>query len=53
MSLTWRQGERQCLSMTICCDADLAAKASTRAAKCFTIILASSESPFLAAPAAL
>ena len=53
MRLTWRQGERQGLSMPICGYADLAAKPSTRAAKCFTIIAAFSESPFLAAPAAL
>lgn len=38
--------------MAICGYADLAAETSTRA-KCFTIISAASETPFLAAPAAL
>ncbi len=52
MGLTWRQGGRQGLSMAICGYADLAAKTSMRAAKCFTIIPAASASPFLAAPAA-
>lgn len=53
MRLTWRQGERQGLAAPVGGDADLAAKASTRAAKRLTTASAFSESPFLAAPAAL